>query len=60
MGVHGAAHANLEAGASQQGHLILAVHASVTNCRVFVSVLSWQSKKIKRVVRSSLAAETCS
>ena len=48
------------AGASQQGHLILAVHASITNCRVPVSVLSWQSKKIKRVVRSSLAAETCS
>ena len=60
MGVHDAAHANLEGGASQQGHLILAVHASVTNCRVFVPVLSWQSKKIKRVVRSSLAAETCS
>ena len=60
MGVHDAAHANLEGGASQQGHLILAVHASITNCRVLVSVLSWQSKKIKRVVRSSLAAETCS
>ena len=60
MGVHDAAHANLEGGASQQGHLILAVHASITNCRVPVSVLSWQSKKIKRVVRSSLAAETCS
>ena len=60
MGVHDAAHANLEGGASQQGHLILAVHASTTNCRVPVSVLSWQSKKIKRVVRSSLAAETCS
>ena len=29
MGVHGAALANLEAGASQQGHLILAVHAVV-------------------------------
>ena len=57
MGVH-AAHANLEGGASQ--HRILAVRASVTNCRVPVSVLSWQSKKIKRVVRSSLAAETCS
>ena len=27
MGVHDAAHANLEGGASQQGHLILAVHA---------------------------------
>ena len=60
MGVHDAAHSNLEGGASQQGHLILAVHASITNCRVPVSVLSWQSKKIKRVVRSSLAAETCS
>ena len=59
MVVHDAAHANLEGGASQQGHLILAVHASITNCRVPVSVLSWQSKKIKRVVRSSLAAETC-
>ena len=60
MGVHDAAHANLEGGASQQGHLIFAVHTSITNCRVLVSVLSWQSKKIKRVVRSSLAAETCS
>ena len=41
MGVHDAAHANIEGGASQQGHLILAVHASITNCRVPVSVLSW-------------------
>ena len=41
---------NLEGGASQQGHLILAVHAAITYCRVPVSVLSWQSKKIKRVV----------
>ena len=56
MGVHDAAHANLEGGASQQGHLIFAVHASIANCRVLVSALSWQSKKIKRVVRSSLAA----
>ena len=60
MGVHDAAHANLEAGASQQGHLFLAVHASITDCRVPVSVLSWQSKKIKRFVRSSLAAEASS
>ena len=60
MGVHHAAHAHLEAGASQQGHLILAVHASITNCRVPVSVLSWQSKQIKRVVSSSLAAEASS
>ena len=57
MVVHDAAHANLEAGALQQGHLILAEHASIKDCRVLVSVLSWQSKKIKRVVRSSLAAE---
>ena len=57
VGVHDAVHANIEGGASQQGHLILAVHASVTNCRVPVSVLSWQSKKIKRFVRSSLGAE---
>ena len=56
MGVHDASHANLEAGGSQQCHLILAVHAST----VPVSVLSWQSKKIKRVVRSSLAAEASS
>ena len=60
MGVHDAAHANLEAGASQQGHLILAMPASITNCSVPVSVLSCQSKKIKRVVRSSLAAEASS
>ena len=58
--LHDAAHANLEAGSSQQGHLIFAVHASITNCRVPVSVISWQSNKIKRVVRNSLAAEASS
>ena len=42
MGVHDAAHANLEGGASQQGHLILAVHASITNYRVLVSELAEQ------------------
>ena len=41
MGVDDAVDANLEGGASQQGHLILAEHASVTNCLVLVSVLSW-------------------
>ena len=60
MGVHDAAHANIEGGASYQGHLILPVHASITICRVPVSVMSWQSKKIKRVVCSSLAAEVSS
>ena len=53
MGVRAAVRANFEGGASQQGHLILKVHASITHCRVPVSVPSWQSKKIKRVVRSS-------
>ena len=60
IGVHGAANANLEAGASQQSHLILAVNASITDCRVPVSVLSSENKKIKRVVRSSLAEEASS
>ena len=59
MGVNDAAHANIEGGALQ-GHLIFAVHASIANCRVPVSVLSWQSKKIKRLVRSSLTAEASS
>ena len=44
MGVHDAAHADLEGGSSQQGHLILAVHASITNCRVLVYVLSGRAK----------------
>ena len=39
IGVHDVAHANLEPGASQQSHLILAVHKSITNCRVPMSVL---------------------
>ena len=37
MGVYDASHANLEAGASQQGHLILTVHDSITDCLVPVS-----------------------
>ena len=40
--VHGVAHGNLEGGASQQGHLIFAVHASITNCRVLVAELAEQ------------------
>ena len=42
IGVHGAAHANLEGGASQQGHLILTVHASITNCRCVCAELAEQ------------------
>ena len=57
VGVHDAAHTIIESGASQQGHLILAVHASIAKCGVPVSVLNWQRQKIKRVVRSTLGAE---
>ena len=61
MEVHDAAHAtNVEGGASQEAHVILAVHKCVTEHKVPVSILSWSSKKIKWVVRSSSAAETCS
>ena len=60
MGVHDAAHANFEGGASQQAHVILAVHKNLTAQKVPISILSWSRKKIKRVVRSSLAAETSS
>ena len=60
MGVHGAARVNVEGGASQQTHVILAVQRCATEQKVPVSILSWSSKKIKRVVRSSLAAETSS
>ena len=38
-GIHVAAHSNLEGGATQQGRLILAIHASITNCRGPASVL---------------------
>ena len=55
VGVHNAAHANVEGGTSRQAHEILAVRKKVP-----VSVLSWSSKKIKRVLRRSLAAETSS
>ena len=61
MGVHDAAHPNVEGWASQQAHVILAVHKRVTEYKkVPLSILSWSSKKIKTVLRSSLAAETSS
>ena len=60
MEVHDAAHANVEGGASQQAHVILAVHKTATEQEVAVSILSWSSERIKRVVRSSLAADTSS
>ena len=56
MSVHDAAHANLEGGASQQGHLILAVHAQASRIVAFLC-LCWAG----RARRSrGLAAETCS
>ena len=48
-----AAHGNLVNGASQEGYLIFLVGEN-RKC----ILLNWQSKRIRRVVRSSLAAET--
>ena len=54
-----AAWANRPDGSSTGGHLILAVHNSVTSGqRASASVVSWNSRKIRRKVRSSLGAET--
>ena len=41
MGVHDAAHAIWKAVRHSRAISFFAVHASITNCRVFVSVLSW-------------------
>ena len=48
-----AAFGNLKNGGSQGGHLIFLVGEN-NKC----NLLGWQSKKLKRVVRSTLAAET--
>ena len=48
-----AAHGNLVNGACQEGFLIIIV-GEKSKC----ILLNWQSKRIRRVVRSSLAAET--
>ena len=51
-----AAHANLNDGVSSTGgHLVLLCDPNGNCC-----ILSWQANKIKRVVKSSLAAETLS
>ena len=48
-----ASHANLKGGASQFGYVVLLVdHTGTTN------IIKWVSKKISRVVKSTLAAET--
>ena len=46
---------NLPNGGSQGGHLVFAIDGIGNSCPI-----SWSSTKIKRVVRSSLAAETLS
>ena len=46
---------NLPNGGSQGGHLVFIVDANGNSCPI-----SWSSTRIKRVVRSSLAAETLS
>eukprot|EP00435_Cladocopium_sp_Y103_P017306 s4178_g4.t1 len=44
---------------SQKGHLILAAHQDVFQQKIaLASPISWSSKKIERVVASTLAAET--
>ena len=48
-----ASHGNLSDGGSQLGYLIFLVGENQKSCLV-----NWQSKRIKRVVRSSLSAET--
>ena len=46
-----AAPANVEGGARQQAHVILAVDINVREHKVPVSIMSWGSKKIIRVAR---------
>ena len=54
-----AAWANRPDGSSTGGHLIVAVHnAVIRGQRVNASVVSWNSRKTRRKVRSSLGAET--
>ena len=48
-----ASHANLKGGASQFGYVVLIVDDTGTT-----NVIKWASKKISRVVKSTLAAET--
>ena len=44
---------NLPEGGSQGGHLIF-----ISNCEGVANLISWQSHRMKRVARSTLAAET--
>ena len=53
-----AAWANRPDGSSTSGHVIMAAHPNILRGESStVSVLAWNSRKIRRVVRSSLGAE---
>ena len=53
-----AARANRPDGSSTSGHVIMAAHSNILRGESStVSVLAWNSRKIRRVVRSSLGAE---
>ena len=54
MEAHDAAHANVEGAASQQAHVILAVHKHATEQKVSVSIPSSTSKKMKREWRAAV------
>ena len=47
--VHDATHASVAGGASQQAHVIFAVHNNVTEQKGPVSILSWSKKRFKSV-----------
>ena len=53
MSVSDASYGNLQGGGSQGGYVVSLVDSSDRKC-----LLSWQSRKVKRVVTSTLAAET--
>ena len=53
-----AAWANRPDGSSTSGHVIMAAHPNILRCESStVSAVAWNSRKIRRVVRSSLGAE---
>ena len=45
MGVHDAAQAKVERGASQQAHVILEVHKNVTEQKAPISFLNWSEQE---------------
>jgi len=59
LGVGDAAFDNVENSGSQGGKLLLSAHKDILTSKelVPISVMEWTSNKVKRVVRSTLAAE---